>query len=138
MEHDVSRTAGARVALDEIEDLNVLIIRLQGSISYANSNLFADTLCGQIHGERRAGVMFDYRGAVMTHTLVEFGRFGDRLATYLPRGVRVAYVYGPQTLTHAAFISKRLMAGGLEAGAFPDEPPARAWFRERLGRCGAA
>ena len=119
----------AQILRSELADANVFVVRLVGPFSAADSGEHAERLAARMRDEQRRGLIMDYRRCHLQHTVVEFAKAADVLSAGFPKGLRVAYVYGPAKLAHAALMTKRLAQAGVAARAFASFEEAEAFVR---------
>ena len=113
-----------------LEDANVLVISLIGRNPVRESLANAEKLCERMHREEREGLIMDYRRCSLDHTVAQFAEVAGIFAEKLPAGVRIAYVYAPENVMHAATMTKQLARAGLPARAFDNFDAAAAFVRE--------
>jgi hypothetical protein len=104
-----------RTALD---GANALVISLIGRNRVEDSRENARRLCERMAREERDGLVMDYRGCALDHTVAQFSEVAAIFAENMPAGVRIAYVYAPENFMHAATMTKQLAKAGFPARAF--------------------
>lgn len=113
----------------EIEGANALGIKLVGDNQVSQSLENARKLAQRLHEEQRDGVIMDYRQCYLYHTVAQFGELAGIFIGHAPKTCRIAYVYGPDNMMHAMFVTKLLYKGGFEAKIFSNWEDAEAYVR---------
>lgn len=113
----------------ELEGANVFCARLIGVNRFSQSRENAQSLAARVVREQRDGFILDYSACTLDHTVEQFGQIADIFIASLPAHVRIAYVYGPANMVHAAHMTRRLAKAGFAAGAFARWEEAEAFVR---------
>ncbi|WP_440959360.1 hypothetical protein ACFELO_04405 [Oceanicaulis sp. LC35] len=98
-------------------------------------------LCERLNNEPQwSGVIFDYSKCTVSYTLSEFTERLGYIVTHMPRRVKIAYIFNPQTLVVSARASKLLTCSGVNAQAFPSVQEAIEYLKgdENWRRAGNA
>jgi len=74
------------------------------------------------------GVLFDYTRCTVDHTSAQITAAVNNFAPRVPAGLKLAYVYGPNSLMVCARVSRLLAEHGVDALAFDDEDEAMAFL----------
>lgn len=85
---------------------------------------------------RESGVrlgLVDLRAAIITHTTLDIYEINTSLDDYIPKDVRFAFVYSPDTLSQelAEFSENVLVNSGYDARVCTDIDEAVRWIDER-------
>lgn len=121
----------ADLSLDrfELDGANVFCARLIGVNRVQESLANAQRLAERCVREEREAIILDYRECALEHTLEQFAKVGGVFAQHMPQGVRIAYVYGPQNMMHAVYMTKLLHKAGFRARAFDNWDDAETFAR---------
>ncbi len=121
--------AGLSLDRFELDGANVFCTRLIGVNRVQESLENALRLAERCAREKRDAIILDYRECALEHTLEQFAKVGGVFARHMPQSVRIAYVYGPQNLMHAVYMTKMLHNAGFKARAFDNWDDAESFAR---------
>jgi hypothetical protein len=113
-----------------LDGANALVITLIGRNTVDDSRGNAARLCERMHREERTGLIMDYRRCALDHTVAQFAEIAEIFVAGMPKGARIAYVYGQANFMHAATMTKQLAKAGFPARAFSDFDDAAEFVRQ--------
>jgi hypothetical protein len=106
---------------------------LHGSNDYRVSIENAQTLVRRFSTAPLNGVIIDYSGCTLGHTMQQYNDIAATFGDGLPDGLPFAYVFNEKQVAHVLFMTRLLTGKSLQARAFPSMEEAHAWIIPAAG-----
>ena len=117
-----------RVDKSIIDPPGVFQACLHGPNNFKVSIENAHSLVSRFETTPLNGVIIDYSGCTLGHTMAEFNSIASAFGEGLPNGLPFAYVFNDLQVAHVLYMTRVLTANGLLARAFPSLREAETWI----------